>query len=557
MARRSTTLAMFGVCGLLATHVSAQSNRLYVLDSGVPALAVVDVSTGKRVADVALAGAPSWLVLSDDGRYVVALDYGPGEAKGDRGYKATARSSATIVDATSLEPIGRVELGYGLDSVLTGADGRLTVTCPGYDAKDPKEALPRELVVVELATARETGRLTLEPGTDLTWRSRDGATLALLQGQPRTAKYPFPASRIQLVEVAGPRIVATLSAGGWDQVERDDEHVYLFVRGRPDKDPQKNKNGSVEVVSFGDRRVERIDVGRSPMGGLQQPGGLLAVLSEGSGDEAPGELRLLRDGKLAATLPVAARPKYLGEMGAGLCVVGAKAVTLVDVASQQVTATIPLEKAGEEIVGGGDHPFEVVGTADGRRAFIHYPAEDKVAVLDLEQKRAIGATKTGRGSKKLLGGMMSFLTYGMSDRMYFYRSGDPPQMLVRRDGRFAYALNLETGDVTIVDADTASAVQKLGTGGNQLALLGASTLVAVGREIRVIDTARNAMGAPLSLPGVRGFLAAPDGSVAVALAEHALSIIDGATGRERTRISFVKPSRAAFAKDGAVAEARP
>jgi DNA-binding beta-propeller fold protein YncE len=153
--------------------------------------------------------------------------------------------------------------------------------------------------------------------------------------------------------------------------------------------------------------------------------------------------------------------------------------------------------------------------------------------------------------------MMSFLTYGMSDRMYFYRSGDPPQMLVRRDGRFAYALNLETGDVTIVDADTASAVQKLGTGGNQLALLGASTLVAVGREIRVIDTARNAMGAPLSLPGVRGFLAAPDGSVAVALAEHALSIIDGATGRERTRISFVKPSRAAFAKDGAVAEARP
>ena len=247
-----------------------------MLDVGAPALVSIDLAAGKRIATLLLSGKPTRLAQSDDGRYIVVLDDGPGESKGERGYKATGRAAATVVDATSLKAIGRVELGFGLHSVLTGADGRLTVTCPGYDAKDPKEALPRELVVVELAMARETGRLTLEPGTDLTWRSRDGQRLALLQGLPRSAKYPWPQSKISLVDVAGASVTRTLEAGGWTFVERDDDRLYLLDPGRPDKNPQKNRNGSIDVVTLADGRVERVDLGkvsgrRRPLGG--RPGG--------------------------------------------------------------------------------------------------------------------------------------------------------------------------------------------------------------------------------------------------------------------------------------------
>ena len=222
------------------------------------------------------------------------------------------------------------------------------------------------------------------------------------------------------------------------------------------------------MISPAERRVDHVDVGRGPMGGFVMEGGLLAVASEGPAGGASGELRFLREGKLATTLPVAVRPMWVAPVAGALYVVGSKAVTLVDPARLEVAATIPLAKGAEPIVGDNDRPFEVAVTPDGRRAFIHYPAQDKVAVLDLEQKQAVGTTKTGRGGKKFFNGMMAGLTYGMSERVYFYSPGDPPQMLVRPDGRFAYALNLDTSDVTVVDPLTAQTVAKIGAGGRYL-----------------------------------------------------------------------------------------
>jgi len=534
---------------------AAPSARVFVLDPGAPALVSVDLAAGKRLASLPLEGQPTWLVQSDDGRYLVALDYGPGEDKGDRGWKAEGRSSATIVDASRFAIIGRVELGFGLDSVLTGPDGRLTVTCPGYDAKKSDDALPRELVVVDLATARERGRLRIDPGTDLTWRSPDGRTLALLLGLPRSKKYPWPEARTTIVDVESVSVTATLDSAGWDQVERDEERLYLIDFGEPDKNAKKNENGSVEVISFAERRVDRLDLGRAPVAGLLGEDGLFAVASEGPAGGLGGELRFIRKGALVTVLPVAARPMWLGEVRENLCVVGSKAVTFVDPEALQVTATIPLERGGKGVVDDDDRPFEVLATADGRRAFIHYPAQDKVAVLDLEQSKAIGSTKTGRGKKKFFNAMLSGLTYGASEKVYFYRPGGPPQMLLRPDGRYAYALNLDTSDVTVVDADTAAAVEKIGAGGRMLALLGGSTLAVLGSELHLIDTARNAKVGEIQLPRLQGFRRSADGSYAVALTEGTVLILDGTTGQERARlVDFVNPTRMAFAKDGEASE---
>ena len=60
----------------------------------------------------------------------MVLERGPGEEKGDRGYKATSRSAATIIDTAAMAIVGRVELGLGVDSdrVHFGLD-RVTVFC--------------------------------------------------------------------------------------------------------------------------------------------------------------------------------------------------------------------------------------------------------------------------------------------------------------------------------------------------------------------------------------------------------------------------------------------
>jgi DNA-binding beta-propeller fold protein YncE len=550
---RSTPFVTLLAWGILTAPVWAQpAARAFVLDAGAHALVALDLAAGQRTGVLPLPGSPARLNRSDDGRYLVVLDRGPGEDKDERGYKATGRSSATIVDEASLKVVGRVELGFGLDSVVTPPGGRLVVTCPGYQAKNPAESLVRELVVVDLATARETGRLTLEPGTSLTGYSRDGTTLALLQGLPRSAKYPFPKSKVTFLDAGALSVTGTLDAGGWSFVQRDADRVYLIDQGQPDKNPEKNRNGAIDVVLLAQRRVEHVDLGRSPTGGVLIGDGLMAFAGEGPAGGATGELRLIREGTLAATLDVGEKPRLVEAVDGTVYVVGSKAVTLVDTKALRVSGTIPLDA----VVGGGDHPFELAVTPDRRRAFIHYPAEDKVAVLDLEQRRAIGSAKTGRGGKKLFNSVMSTLTYGATERTFFYNAGDPPQMQVRTDGRFAYVLNLDTSDVTVVDADTAQAVEKIGAGGSEVELLGDKTVLVVGSEIHVIDAARNLKTDQIRLPGLRGLVRTPDGAIAVALAEHTVLILDGATGKERARLTdFVNLTRIVFAPTAAAAPA--
>ena len=276
-------------------------------------------------------------------------------------------------------------------------------------------------------------------------------------------------------------------------------------------------------------------------------GGLL-VPSEGPAGGAAGELRVLRAGVLATTVAVAARPRLLHRAGAGVYVVGSKDVTLLDAATLQVTGTIPLAKGAEPIVDDGDWPTEMAVTADGRRAFIHYGAQHKVAVLDLEHRKAIGSTKTGRGGKKFLNSVMSGLDAYMGYYQFrSYRFDHPAHLQLRPDGRFAYALNLETNDVTVVDADSAEAVDKIAAGGNELLMLGGPTLVVVGSDIHIIDAARNVKADEIRLPGLRGMLVSPDGAFAVSLAERTVLILDGATGKERARLTdFVKPIRVSF-----------
>jgi hypothetical protein len=122
----------------------------------------------------------------------------------------------------------------------------------------------------------------------------------------------------------------------------------------------------------------------------------------------------------------------------------------------------------------------------------------------LEQKKAIGTTKTGRGAKKFLRGLGNVAVWsaafngGLVGRMLaaplrFSRGPASQGLVVRPDGRFAYALDVKTNDVTVVDANAAEAVEKIGGGGRELKLLTGGTAVAVvsGSEVALLDTASN------------------------------------------------------------------
>jgi DNA-binding beta-propeller fold protein YncE len=175
----------------------------------------------------------------------------------------------------------------------------------------------------------------------------------------------------------------------------------------------------------------------------------------------------------------------------------------------------------------------------------------RVLALDVEGKKAIGSTKTGRGGKKLFGnlmggmfGMVGFLAAGYSPWAFAI----PAMLAVRLDGRFAYAINSQTKDVTVVDATTAQSVEMIGGGGYALRVLAGGALAVVSRDkVQLLDTERNVKTAELELPELRGLAVSPDGAHAVALAKRVVLCLDGVTGKELARLTdFVSPVDVVF-----------
>jgi len=530
--------------------------------------------TGKRVATVSLEGNPQVMLRSPDGRRLIVFDRGPGDDKGDRGYKARGKSSATVVDPAAMAVVARVELGWGIEPPrwYFSPDGsRLTVLCPGYEAKNPAESLIRELVTLDLLTGREASRLTLEHGVLPILPAKDGQSLVLIQGLPRNAKYPFPQHRLWLVDLKGPSVAAKVDMGAAASFYTDGVYFYLLDTAKPDKNPQKSRNGTLQIASVERRAIENtVDAGRGPRRLVpDEQGGQVFILSDGPPGGEPakgeGELRVVRGATIAATVKVAANPRMVERRGDVLYVVGERAVTLVDAVGLGVTATIPLEKGGSGLVDDDDTPTALLTSPDGKRGFVLYGptgpysnVKDKLLVLDLEQRRAVGAVNTGRGGKKFLRTMT--IGMGIPYRIYWHTeaTGNPWGLAVRPDGRFAYALNMKTKDVTIVDSTTAEAVEKIGAGGYRLALLTGGAVLAVvsGSQLHLLDTATNKKIAELELPDLRGLILSPDGAHAVALAERVVLFLDGATGKVLARLpDFVKPDALVF--EPLVAPAQP
>ena len=526
--------------------VAQQDTRAYVLDTGARSLVAVELPGGKRAGALALSGVPTYLLQSPDRTRIVVLDPGPGEEKGARGYKAAGKSSATIVDAATLAVVARVELcsGVAQGSSFSPDGGRLTVLCPGYEAKNPAESQARELVNIELATGREAGRLALDPGSEPIAVSQDGRTLAVVQGLPRTEKYPYPKSRVYAMDLEGPTLRAQLDAGTWNKLWSDGAYLYLMDHGKPDDNPQKNRNGTIQIASLasGDSLVS-VDAGRDPGGLYQDDEGAAQVYvpSAGPPGSAEGELRVLRGAVVAATLKVAARPRLVVRQRDTVYVVGERAVTLVDATALEVRTTIPLARASDALVDDDDLPTELKVSGDGKRAFAHYGLHHKVATLDLEAGKATAVTKTGRGGKKFLGNMMGgmFGAIGMAAAGYsMWIHTNPSMLAVRPDGRYAYAINNQTKDITVVDGATGKAVEMIAGSGYSLESLsdGRSLVEVSGSELRLVDM-ESQKAQEIPLPDLRGLYFTKDRSLAVALAQKVVLVLDGASGKELARLT--------------------
>jgi YVTN family beta-propeller protein len=111
---------------------------------------------------------------------------------------------------------------------------------------------------------------------------------------------------------------------------------------------------------------------------------------------------------------------------------------------------------------------------------------------------------------------------------------------VRPDGQYAYAVNLRSNDVNVVDLRTGSISKKIPGAGGLLMLSGNILAVLSPSRIHLIDTSSNRKISELVIDGPRNLVWTPEEEYAVVLCPKTLSCIETRTGREISRFEDFK-----------------
>lgn len=533
--------------------------RAFVLDQAARSVTAIDLATGRAQETATLEGSPSVLLRTADGRRLLVLDKGEGRDAGDAGFQAKTRSALTILDGRSLAPRARIELGWGLDDtpMLSLSGDRLSVVCPGYRGKTPAESLTREILTVDLDAGKVLSRVALSRPASAYFATPDGRTGVVLSNREEPRKAPPVSAQLLLVDLTAGAVLATVPLEGnpGDPVlAPDGQFVYLLDRGKPNNNPDRNINGRLHVVSLTTRAVHTLaDAGSRPRGlVLDERGGQLFMLSDGTpvkgpaNKDRPGELRVIRGAAAAAPIPVVSSPERLEESedGRTLNVLGDMGLTRVSLPGLVPSALV-------QAPGVGRPDNESALSADGRRAFVLFAGE-YLTTYDLENGVKLASVRTGRMGKKMLLALESGLMTetgrlnarndarkaGRSYYSYTEYTVRAPRgtMTIRPDGKALYALNSQTSDTTVVDADTGQVLEKVAAGGFAVRFMPAASvaLVVSSSSVRAVDLASHEKLADVVTDSPGNFdraELAPDARVAVISGSGGVLVVHASSGK--------------------------
>jgi DNA-binding beta-propeller fold protein YncE len=536
--------------------VFAQSRKAVVLDVDSKSVSVVDVAAGSVGERVTLSDTPQRMILSPDGKRIAVLSRGEGSTSfWTSHFNPTSKSSVTLIDAASMKQIAHVELGWDVGRAsFSGDSGTLTVLTPGVLSNKPAEAKPAELIRVNAKTGEVLKRVPLDRAADAFEVSSNGETGAIFfkSSGPSTAQ-------LRLVDIATLDRIGdiTLSSATEAPVAMIKDSLYLV-------DNKKTKSGKMYIVSLTDRKLAAtLDTGDRPIVGAVDPDKGNIYLLNGE-----NELRVVNGTTMSAPVKVADNPvtvRFTDDKKTAY-VLSNTGVTAVNLAT--MTASPSIKAAGAS---------DFVPSPDGRRGFVLFRSDEwccRATVIDLTNgtnmksfvtgskgariaqglaaaAATIGSYQAGRSAAQSRGGGTFYYTV-YTPRIAKAARGP---LAMRPDGKFAYYLDAQTSDVTVVDGESGERLKNIGIGKGareEVMLANGKYLAAVSDEsVTIIDTDTNEMKTEVKLSGdVADFAVSPKGDYAAVIGKGKIAVIDTRTAAQvATFDAFKKPAQFIFLGD--------
>lgn len=532
----SIAVALFACSGIAAEH------RAAILDRGGKALTIVDLSKGAVAGKVPLADAPRAVYIDPRGRKLLVVSRGEGsESFWTSTFHPQTKSSAVVVDAATLKPAARAELGWDVADPVFRPDGSAAlILTPGVSSDKAAENRPAELIRIDLASGDVAKRVTLDRAAKSVALSGDGATaLVWFAGSKKGAPSELRLYDAQSLDARG--TVAIAGVPDAPIVPPSGDAVYLL----------DDATGKLSIVSVsGAKLSQTLDVGSSAKLLAIDPGDGRMYVASGGRD---AKLSVIKDGQIAATTsaPPGAFTMRFADDHKTAFLVGAGSVSRLDLSTLQASAPVETwQSTNDLILGPGAH-----------RAFGMHRAENwccQMSIVDLDSGKRLNHFVTGSKGARLLQGLgaaaatMSSYQAGKSAAVargggsFTYSLYTPKTasavrgpLAVRPDGKFAYALDAQTDAVSVANADTGERVATIGVYGGAHEIVpmpGGKVLATISdKGITFIDMNTNDKAGQIPFDHeVRDFALA--GSRGIALTKSTAFIIDTAAGTQLATI---------------------
>lgn len=488
--------------------------ELYVVNIKPPSVGVVNTSAMELAADIPLPSEPSYALMGPGNKHLYVLM--DGLYRTDGTFKA-GQSKLAVVDVATRQLVKTLPLAWNTKGMSFSKDNRYLL-CVNVGKGVSKKNLPEEFGSVTIidantnaqAASLSAGRLGLQ-----TVYNSDLSRIAVFsQGEPSKKKNIPPIKpRVTIFDIQreAPLAEIEFERAASISLSSDEKYIYVLDGGVPNKKPAKHQNAVVSVIDLATSKVVKTHEVATYVKELtiDETTNSAYVLAQASVKDNTGKFFRFNGPDLVETTDVGKNPQFIRSFGKefGSFIMSGSDIRMLpaggNVSSSFISLAPSKSKEKTNIGAARETPAGLaLGGLPGE--VLHLPQQNKlattvrnalggptskVAIIDLKDNKVQNVVTTGRGGVKFgkfMGAMalsvaMSSLSYyanysiavNTGSPFFFYNvyafTPAPPniELTSSPDGKFVYALNSQTNDVTVIDVLAGKALDnKIAVGGS-------------------------------------------------------------------------------------------